>query len=88
MICKDEIKLHVILSRPQKVLRSGELMDQGRAILFPLHTKAEFSLQIIEKIHDLYCGRDTIYPIRKMLSQQLYHPQMKTKFTALNKSCP
>ena len=23
-----------------------------------------------------------------MLAQQLYHPQMKIKFTALNKSCP
>ena len=38
VICKEETKIHIILSRPQKVLRSGELIDQGRAILFPMQT--------------------------------------------------
>ena len=56
--------------------------------MLPLHTKAEFSLQILEKMHDLYCGKDTIYPIGKIISQQLYHPQMKIKFTVFNKHCP
>ena len=57
-------------------------------MLFPLHSKNTFCTQILEKFHDVYCGRDVSYPINKMFAEQLFHPHMKIKLTAFNKQCP
>ena len=68
IISFNHVKLHMILTRPQKVIKAGSIVEQGRGILFPLHSKSQFSTQILEKFHDLYCGRDVVYPINKMIS--------------------
>ena len=85
IISFNHIKLHIILTRPQKVIKAGNIIEKGRGLFFPLYCKNSFSLQILESLHDLYCGRDIIYPINKMFSEQLFHPHMKNKFTAYNK---
>ena len=82
------MRIHVILTRSQKVIQAGNIIEQGRGMVFPLHSKSGISLQILEKFYDLYCGRDVIYPINKMFSEQLFHPHMKIKLTAFNKKCP
>ena len=66
IISFDHIKLHLILTRPQKVIQAGNIIEQGRCLFFPLYIKSTFSLQILESLHDLYCGRDVIYPINKI----------------------
>ena len=48
----------MILTRPQKNILAGNIIEEGRGLLFPLHSKSKFSNQILEKIHELYCGRD------------------------------
>ena len=72
----------MILTRPKKTIRAGNIIEEGRGMLFPLHSKSEFSLQILEKFHELYCGRDVSYPINKIFSEQLFFPNMKMKLTA------
>ena len=88
ILSRDEFNLHLIFTRAQKVLRAGSIIDLGRGILFPLHTKEPFSQNLLEKMHDLYCGREISYPVNKLLSQQLYHQSMKFKLSAFNRSCP
>ena len=88
VISFNHIKLYMILTRPHKVIKARSIVEQGRGILFPLHSKSQFSTQILEKFHDLYCGRDFAYPINKMISEQLFHPHMRIKLTAFNKQCP
>ena len=88
IISFNHVKIHIILTRPQKIIKAGSIVDQGRGILFPLHSKNTFCTQILEKFHDVYCGKDVSYPINKMLAEQLYHPHMKVKLTAFNKQCP
>ena len=87
IISFNHIKLHLILTRPQKVIQAGNIIEQGRGF-FPLYCKNIFSLQILESLHDPYYRRDVIYPINKTFSEQLFHPHMKIKFTAYNKKCP
>ena len=78
----------MILTRPQKTIRAGNIVEEGRGLLFPLHSKSEIANQILEKFHDLYCGRDINYPINKILKEQLFFPNMKMKLTNFNKYCP
>ena len=78
----------MILTRPQKVIKAGSIVEQGRGILFPLHSKGQFSTQILEKFHDVYCGRDVVYPVNKMVSEQLFHPDMRIKLTTFYKQYP
>ena len=78
----------MILTRPQKTIRAGNIVEEGRGLLFPLHSKSEIANQILEKFHDLYCGRDINYPINKILKEQLFFPNMKMKLTNYNKYCP
>ena len=53
----------MILTRPQKTIKAGNIVEEGRGLLFPLHSKSEIADQILEKFHELYCGRDINYPI-------------------------
>ena len=39
-------------------------------------------------MHDLYGSQEISYPVNKLISQQLYHPSIKVKLTAFNRSCP
>ena len=55
VISFNHIKLHLILTRPQKVIQAGNIIEQGRGLFFPLYRKNRFSLQILESLHDLYC---------------------------------
>ena len=55
IISFNHIQLHLILTRPQKVIEVGNIVEKGRGLLFPLYVKDEFSLQILESLHDLYC---------------------------------
>ena len=66
IISYNHVKLHMILTRPKKTIHAGNIIEEGRGLLFPLHSKSEFSLQILEKFHELYCGSDISYPIRKI----------------------
>ena len=45
IISFNHVKLHMILTRPQKVIKAGSIVEQGRGILFPLHSKSQFSTQ-------------------------------------------
>ena len=66
IISFNHIQRHLILTRPQKVIQAGNIIERGRGLFFPLYVKNEFSLQILESLHDLYCGRDVIYPIKNV----------------------
>ena len=43
VISFNHVKLHMILTRPQKVIKAGSIVEQERGILFPLHSKSQFS---------------------------------------------
>ena len=58
----------MIITRPQKTIRAGNIIGEGRGLLLLLHRKSELSNQILEKFHELYCGRDITYPVNKILS--------------------
>ena len=57
----------MILTRPQKTIKAGNIVEEGRGLLFPLYSKSEISDQILEKYHELYCERDINDPINKIL---------------------
>ena len=88
IISKENTHLHVIITRSQKLIKPWSISDEKRGLLFPLHEKDVFATNLLEQFHDMYCGKDTIYPISKLFSQQLYHPRMKMLLTSLNKTCP
>ena len=52
VITYNHIKLHMILTRPQKTIKAGNIVEEGRGLLFPLHSKSKFSDQILEKFHE------------------------------------
>ena len=42
IISYNNLKLHIILTRPQETIRAGNIVEEGRGILFPLHSESEF----------------------------------------------
>ena len=79
---------HILLSRPQKILRAGGIEELGRTILYPLYSNNIFSTKVLEEFHQMYCSKDTTYPIGNMLREQLFHKNMKAKSSQHNKICP
>ena len=78
----------MIITGPKKSIHAGNIIEEGRGLLLPLHRKSELSNQILEKFHELYCGRDITYPVNKILSEQLFFSNMKLKVTNYNKFRP
>ena len=87
-VTRNNITHHILLSRPQKVLRTGSIEELGRTILYPLYPDHIFSTKVLEEFHQMYCSKDTTYPISKMLREQLFHKNMKAKLSTYNKTCP
>ena len=88
MFTRNNITHHILLSRPQKILRAGSIEELGRTILYPLYPDNIFSTKALEEFHQMYCSKDTMYPISKMLREQLFHKNMKAKLSTYNKTCP
>ena len=56
--------------------------------MYPLYSDNIFSTKVLEEFHQMYCSRDTTYPISKMLKEQLFHKHMKAKLSKFNQTCP
>ena len=88
LVTQNNITYHILLSRPQKILRAGGIEELGRTILYPLYSDNIFSTKVLKEFHQMYCSKDTTYPISKILREQLFHKDMKARLSQYNKSCP
>ena len=88
LVTRHNITHHILISRPQKILRAGNIEELGRMILHPLYTEHTFSTHVLEEIHQMYCSKDVTYAISKLLKEQLFHKHMKAKLSIYNKTCP
>ena len=70
LVTQNNITHHILLSRPQKILKAGRIEELGRTILYPLYPDNIFSTNVLEEFHQMYCSKDTTYPISKMLKEQ------------------
>ena len=88
LVTRHNITYHILLSRPQKILRAGSIEELGRTILCPLYPNNTFSTSVLEEFHQMYCSKDIMYAISRMLKEQLFHKNMKAKLSIYNKTCP
>ena len=88
LVTQNNITHHILLSRPQKILRAESIEELGRTILYPLYPDNIFSTNVLEEFHQMYCSKDTTYPISKMLKEQLFHKNMKAMLSKFNQTCP
>ena len=88
VITRHNITHHILISRPQKILRTGNIEELGQTILHPLYPEHAFLNNVLEEIHQMYCSRDVAYAISRLLKEQLFHKHMKVKLSIYNKTCP
>ena len=73
LVTQNNITHHILLSRPQKILRAGSIEELGFTILYPLYPDNIFPTNILEEFHQMYCSKDITYAVSKMLREQLFH---------------
>ena len=88
LITRNKITHHILISRPQKILRAGNIEELGRTILHPLYPESTFSDNVLEEIHQIYCSKDVTYAMSRLLKENLFHKHMKAKLSIFNKTCP
>ena len=84
LVTRHNITHHILISRPQKILRAGNIEELGRTILHPLYPENTFLTNVLEEIHQMYCSKDITYAISKLLKEQLFHKNMKAKLSIYN----
>ena len=52
-VTRNNVSYHLLLSRPQKILRAGSIEELGRAILYPLYLSSGFSTKVLEEFHQM-----------------------------------
>ena len=88
LITRNNITHHILISRPQKILRAGNIEELGRTILHPLYPENTFLDNVLEEIHQMYCSKDVAYAMSRLLKENLFHKHMKAKLSIFNKTCP
>ena len=88
LITRNKMTHHILISRPQKILRAGNIEELGRTILYPLYPESTFSDNVLEEIHQMYCSKDVTYAMGRLLKENLFHKHMKAKLSIFNKTCP